>query len=66
MFTCETDNLIDFSKSIDTVQNTFGGELIFKIKVNSSYNFTHLDLGNVNGGVTERYINEKKNWKMLV
>ncbi|WP_298551398.1 glycosyl hydrolase [uncultured Algibacter sp.] len=52
--------LIDFSKSKDSTQNTFGGEIIYKTTIDNSGDFTHLDLGNVNEGVTELFINGEK------
>ena len=52
--------LIDFGQSKDKTQNTFGGELSYQIILNNDGNYTHLDLGNTNGGVTELYINNKK------
>ena len=64
-FTWKMDNLMDFSKSTDSTQNTFGGEIIYKMTVNNIDGFTHLDLGDVNEGVTELFINGKnigKHW----
>jgi hypothetical protein len=59
-FTWKMDELIDFSQSEDKTQSSFGGEISYTINVNNDGNYTHLDLGNVNGGVTELYINNKK------
>ncbi|RXP46224.1 hypothetical protein EC396_14545 [Lutibacter sp. HS1-25] len=59
-FTWNMSTLGDFSKSIDSTQYTFGGEIIYKTTINNSEDFTHLDLGNVNEGVTELYINGQK------
>ena len=59
-FSWEMDELLDFSQSKDTTQNTFGGEIIYKTTINNTENFTHLDLGDVNEGVTELYINGEK------
>ena len=64
-FTWEMDHLVDFSKSTDSTQNTFGGEIIYKMSVNNEGDFTHINLGNVNEGITELYINEQyigKRW----
>ncbi|WP_298878634.1 glycosyl hydrolase [uncultured Polaribacter sp.] len=60
IFTWNTNELIDFGASKDRTQNTFGGEIIYKTKVKNTANFTHIDLGEVNGGVTELYLNGKK------
>ncbi len=60
MFTWKMDELTDFSTSEDKTKSSFGGELSYKITFNNDESFTHLDLGNVNGGVTELYINDKK------
>ncbi len=59
-FTWQMEELIDFSKSEDKTQRSFGGEISYTITINNDENFTHLDLGNVNGGVTELYINDEK------
>ena len=64
-FTWEMDKLIDFSTSSDSSQSSFGGDIIYKFTVNNVGGFTHLDLGDVNEGVTELYINGKsigKRW----
>ena len=60
IFTWNMPTLIDFSKSTDTTQNTFGGEIVYKTTINNVEGFTHLDLGNVNEGVTELYVNGQK------
>lgn len=57
-FTWQMDELIDFSQSKDKTQSSFGGEISYTITINNGGNYTHLDLGNVNGGITELYINE--------
>lgn len=59
-FTWHLEELSDFSKSIDKTQNTFAGDIIYKTKIALEEDFTHLDLGNVNEGITELYINGKK------
>jgi len=59
-FTWQMKDLIDFSHSEDKTKSTFGGELSYQIILNNDGNYTHLDLGNTNGGVTELYINNKK------
>ena len=64
-FSWEMDELVDFSKSTDESKKTFGGELSYNVYLNNNSNYTHLDLGNVNGGVTELYVNGKnvgKRW----
>ena len=60
ILTWQMNELIDFSKSEDKNQSSFGGEISYKITLNNNGNYTHLDLGNVNGGVTELYVNGKK------
>ncbi|WJJ97728.1 glycosyl hydrolase [Algibacter luteus] len=57
VFTWDMPTLIDFSKSKDSTQNTFGGEIVYKTTINNAEDFTHLDLGNVNEGITELYVN---------
>lgn len=59
-FTWKMEKLIDFSKSEDKTQSSFGGEISYTITINNDGNYTYLDLGNVNGGVTELYINDVK------
>ncbi|UMB54110.1 hypothetical protein MKD41_01210 [Lutibacter sp. A64] len=64
-FTWKMDSLTDFSKSTDSTQSTFGGEIIYKITINNDDDFTHIDLGDVNEGITELYVNGKnigKRW----
>ncbi|WP_345277201.1 glycosyl hydrolase [Litoribaculum gwangyangense] len=64
-FTWTMEELLDFGFSKDISQNTFAGNLIYKTKITVQENFTHLDLGNVNEGITELYINGKnigKRW----
>jgi hypothetical protein len=56
-FNWDMPTLIDFSKSTDSTQNTFGGALIYTTTINNSEGFTHIDLGNVNEGITELYVN---------
>jgi hypothetical protein len=65
IFTWNMSSLIDFSKSKDSTQNTFGGEIVYKTTINNAEGFTHLDLGNVNEGITELYVNGQnvgKHW----
>lgn len=65
VFTWGVMDLVDFSKSTDTTKKTFGGDMIYKITIDNQGNYTHLDLGNVNEGITELYINGKmigKRW----
>ncbi|MBC3758723.1 hypothetical protein H7U19_09935 [Hyunsoonleella sp. SJ7] len=59
-FTWEMGDLLDFGESKDTTQNTFAGEIIYKTKINVEKDFTHLDLGEVNEGITELFINGNK------
>lgn len=59
-FTWKMNELLDFGSSKDTTQNTFAGAIIYKTKVDVTEDFTHLDLGKVNEGITELYINGKK------
>ena len=60
VFKWTMDDLSDLSKSEDSTQITFAGDLIYKTKVTISDRFTHLDLGKVNEGITELYINGSK------
>lgn len=53
-------DLVDFSQSIDTTKNSFAGEIIYKTTINNTDDFTHIDLGDVNEGITELYVNGKK------
>ncbi|TNJ44950.1 hypothetical protein KFZ70_12255 [Tamlana fucoidanivorans] len=59
-FTWNMDALQDFSASKDKTQNTFAGTIIYKTKITVEDAITHLDLGNVNEGITELYVNGKK------
>ena len=54
------NNLIDFTKSEDTTQSNFGGKIIYKTFINNTSDFTHIDLGNVNGCTTALFVNGKK------
>lgn len=54
------NQLRDFGKSRDTTQNTFAGKIIYKTTLNLEKGFTQIDLGEVNEGVTELFINDKK------
>ncbi|WP_418262512.1 glycosyl hydrolase [Flavobacterium faecale] len=56
----EMEKLIDFSQSKDQSQKSFAGVITYKTTITNSDNFTHIDLGEVNGGITELYINGKK------
>ncbi|MFC2109701.1 glycosyl hydrolase [Bacteroidota bacterium] len=60
IFSWHMDELIDFGKSSDESKKSFGGELSYKISLNNDGNYSYVDLGNVNGGVTELYINGEK------
>jgi len=60
IFTWKMKELIDFSKSKDSTQSSFGGKIIYKTTVKNIAGFTHIDLGDVNEGVTELYINGQK------
>lgn len=59
-YTWNMTELVDFSQSTDTTQNSFGGEIIYKTTINDTGDFTHIDLGDVNEGITELFINGKK------
>ena len=59
-FTWQMEKLIDFSQSEDKAQSSFGGEISYTITLNNDGDYNHLDLGNVNGGITELYINDVK------
>ncbi|GAB5554564.1 MAG: glycosyl hydrolase [Saprospiraceae bacterium] len=53
----ELEQLIDFSQSNDTSKTTFGGTIVYKQSINMEEGFTHIDLGNVNEGITQLYVN---------
>lgn len=59
-FTWNMSKLANFGTSTDTSQNSFAGELVYKTEIDITDTFTHLDLGDVNEGITELYINGKK------
>jgi len=59
-FAWEKQQLQDFGRSSNEVQRTFGGTLIYRTTLKDTEGFTHLDLGNVNEGVTELYVNGKQ------
>ncbi|RED47870.1 glycosyl hydrolase [Seonamhaeicola aphaedonensis] len=59
-FTWNMTALQDFGASKDKTQNTFAGTLIYKTKITVQDAITHLDLGNVNEGIAELYINGEK------
>jgi len=59
-FTWNMNELLDFGASKNPIQNTFAGDIIYKTKIIIEEGFTHLDLGDVNEGITELYINGKK------
>ena len=59
-YTWNMTDLIDFSQSTDTTQNTFAGEIIYKTTIKDTENYTNIDLGDVNEGVTELYVNSEK------
>ena len=60
VFNWEMDELIDFSQSEDVDQNTFGGKIFYRASISTPEGVSHMDLGDVNEGVTELYINGKK------
>ena len=53
------NELIDFTQSNDNTQSTFGGEIIYKTAFDVPSGATHIDLGNVNQGVTQLFVNGK-------
>ena len=55
----DMEELSDFSTSKDASQRNFGGKIIYKTSINTTTKFTHINLGNVNEGITELYINGK-------
>lgn len=59
-FTWEMTELIDFSQSDDPTQFSFGGYLTYKTMIDNKGDFTHIDLGDVNEGVTELFVNGEK------
>lgn len=59
-FNWKMDKLIDFSQSDDVIQSTFGGDIIYKTSFDNAKGITHIDLGNVNEGVTELFVNGSK------
>ncbi|MFS4482748.1 glycosyl hydrolase [Hyunsoonleella sp. 2307UL5-6] len=59
-YTWNMTELFDYSQSTDTAQNSFAGEITYKTTINNTEDFTHIDLGNVNEGITELYVNGKK------
>ena len=59
-FTWEMEQLSNFGASKDDTQNAFAGELIYKTQIDIKDTYTHLDLGEVNEGITALYINGKK------
>jgi hypothetical protein len=54
------DELIDFSLSEDVSQSAFGGKIFYRTSINTPKGVSHIDLGDVNEGVTELYVNGKK------
>jgi hypothetical protein len=54
------DELIDFAESENTEMNTFAGEIIYKSTFENTGDITHINLGHVNEGITEVFINGKK------
>lgn len=59
-FNWKMEKLIDFSQSQDSLQKSFAGVITYKTTITNSDNFTHIDLGDVKGGITELYINGNK------
>jgi hypothetical protein len=59
-FTWNEQQLHDLGRSSEKAQRSFGGTLIYKANLIDVEGFTHLDLGEVNGAVTELYVNAKK------
>jgi len=59
-FKWEMEKLAEFSQSSDATQSTFGGQIIYKTTISNADGFTHIDLGDVNEGVTELYVNGQK------
>ena len=60
-----TNELSDFSRQDDSFFNAFAGVVTYKTNFNSVENFTMLDLGNDNQGITEVILNGEKvgiNW----
>lgn len=60
VFEWEMTELIDFSKSNDPTQKSFGGSITYKTTINNVVGFTHVDLGDTNEGVTELFVNDQK------
>ncbi|WP_147676480.1 glycosyl hydrolase [Algibacter pacificus] len=56
----EMEKLIDFSQSTDQSQKSFAGVITYTTTMTNADNFTHIDLGDVNEGITELYINGNK------
>jgi hypothetical protein len=59
------EELSDFGKSKDKTQNSFGGEIIYKTTIKNDSQYSHIDLGKTNGGVTTLYVNGERvglNW----
>ncbi len=59
IFNWKMDELIDFSQSEDVNQNTFGGKIIYTASISTPKGVSHIDLGDVNEGITELYVNGK-------
>jgi len=60
IFNWRMDKLIDFSQSDDVNQKTFGGKIFYRASIVTPDGVSHMDLGDVNEGVTELYVNGKK------
>ncbi|MGB5942928.1 MAG: glycosyl hydrolase [Leeuwenhoekiella sp.] len=59
VFNWKMDKLMDLSKSDSEDQNTFGGKIIYKTSFDAPQGATHIDLGEVNQGVTQLFVNGK-------
>ncbi|MGB5419389.1 glycosyl hydrolase [Algibacter sp.] len=59
-YTWNMTELVDLSQSTETTQNSFAGEIIYKTTINNTEDFTHIELGDVNEGITELYVNGQK------
>lgn len=58
-FSWKMDKLKDFSQSEDENQKYFGGKIIYKNTFKAPKGVTHIDIGNVNQGVTQLFVNGK-------
>ncbi len=60
IYSWEFNELKDISLAEDRTLNTFAGKLIYETNFQNKGNICHLDLGEINEGVTEVYINGEK------